>query len=174
MAGGGGEFAEGKKELIAVVENLGKGGANLRVSGIFFKAAVQAVLLFRFETSVMTPRMCRPLGGFQLRVSIPITGRHPWRLLGGIWEYPLLEMAMQEAVFEKVEEYVLRRKNVLLCNATNCGSLRGDGADAGDMVCKKVVGAEGTGFGGIVGGGGSSIREGVGIRDGGRIGVSNR
>ena len=64
---------------------------------------------------------------------------------------------MQEAEFGKVEAYVLSRKNKLLCNTTEFGTLRGDSADAGDVVCEKVVGAEGTGPGGIAGGGSSRI-----------------
>ena len=122
----------------------------------------------------MTPRMCRALRGFQHRVSIRITGRHPRRLLGGIWEYPPLEMATKEAGFEKVEAYVLMRKNILLCDTTNFVPLRGDGADAGDVVCEKVVGAEGTGPGGILGDGGSIRRGGVGGRYGCRSRVSSR
>ena len=42
---------------------LGIDGANPRVSGIFFKAVVQAVLIFGAETWVMTPCMVRTLGG---------------------------------------------------------------------------------------------------------------
>ena len=61
-------------DLPAVVGNLRKSwawlsrilereGANPRVSGMFFKEVVQAVLLFWSETWVMIPRMGRSLGG---------------------------------------------------------------------------------------------------------------
>ena len=39
-------------------------GARPRVSGVFFKAAVQSVLIFGAETWVVTPCMVRSLGGF--------------------------------------------------------------------------------------------------------------
>ena len=39
-------------------------GAALRVSG-FFKAVVQAVMLFKSETWVVTPRTGKALGGFR-------------------------------------------------------------------------------------------------------------
>ena len=59
---------------------------------------------------------------------------------------------------------------MLLCNATDFGPLQGDGADAGDLVCEKVVGEEGTGPGGIAGGGGGRRKVEVGGRYGCRIG----
>ena len=135
---------------------------------------MQAVLLFGLETWVITLRMCQALEGFQHRVSIRITGIHPQRLLVGIWEYPPLEMVMQEAVFKNVEEYVLRMKNALLCDATDFVPLRGDGADVGDVVCENVVGAEETGPGRISGVGGGIRRGDLGGRDRVRSGVSSR
>ena len=56
---------------------LGWEGANPRASGMFFKAVVQAVLLFRSETWVMTPCMGRALGSFQHGVARRIKGKHP-------------------------------------------------------------------------------------------------
>ena len=52
-----------------------------------------------------------PWGGFQHRLARRITGRQPWRLLYRSWEYPPLETAIQEAGFEEVEAYMLRRRN---------------------------------------------------------------
>ena len=48
---------------------LGREGADPRISGLFLKAVVQAVLLFGLETWVLTPRMERALGSFQHRVA---------------------------------------------------------------------------------------------------------
>ena len=53
-------------------------GANPRVSGVFFKAVVQEVLIFGSETCIMNPRMGRGPGGVKHRVSRQITGRHLW------------------------------------------------------------------------------------------------
>ena len=46
-----------------VVDNIGKIGKNPRVLGMFFKAVVQAVILFGSEMWVMTPAWDRTLGG---------------------------------------------------------------------------------------------------------------
>ena len=42
---------------------LSREGAARRVSGLFFKAVVQAVLISRSETWVVTPHMGKALGG---------------------------------------------------------------------------------------------------------------
>ena len=49
------------------------------VSGFFFEAMVQAVLLFDLETWVVTPRMGRALGGFQDHVARRLMGWILWR-----------------------------------------------------------------------------------------------
>ena len=57
-------------------KDTGMVGCQPTVIGDFFKAVVQAVLLFGLETWVMTPRMVRSLGGgVQHRVARRITGR---------------------------------------------------------------------------------------------------
>ena len=62
-------------------------GADPKVSGICFKAVMQAVLLFRAETWVLTPMMERALCSFQHRVVRHLTRRHPRKRGDGIWEY---------------------------------------------------------------------------------------
>ena len=57
------------------------------MSGFFFKAVVQAVLLFGTETWVVTPHMGRVLGGFQDHVARRLTGRLPQRETDVNWEY---------------------------------------------------------------------------------------
>ena len=51
--------------------------ADLKVSGHFFKAVTQAVLLFWEEMHVLTPRMERTLSSFQHRVARRLTRRQP-------------------------------------------------------------------------------------------------
>ena len=81
------------------------------MSGQFFKAVTQAVLLFGAETWVLTPRMERALGSFQHRVARRLTSRQPRRRVGGSWEYPPLEEAMVEAGFMGIRKYITRRHN---------------------------------------------------------------
>ena len=64
---------------------LGREVANPRFPGIFFKALIQAVLIFGAETWVMTACVVWALGGFQHRVDQQITGRQPRRLLDMVW-----------------------------------------------------------------------------------------
>ena len=67
---------------------------------MFFKALVQAVLIFGSETWVLTPRMGRALGIFQHRVARRITGRHTKRQDEGGWEYTRLLAVIEEVGFE--------------------------------------------------------------------------
>ena len=67
---------------------------------MFFKAVVQAVLILGSETWVMTPHIGQSLVGVYHRVAQQIVGRHPWRLLGGIWYYPQMETVIRWAGFE--------------------------------------------------------------------------
>ena len=64
---------------------LSREGSRPLVSGFFFKAIVQLVLLFGAETWVVTPCMVRILGGFQDQVEQRLTGRLPRRRLDVRW-----------------------------------------------------------------------------------------
>ena len=118
---------EGEDDWIVVVGNLGKaqkswgrlswimirGGADTKVSGNFYKAVAQAVLLFEAETWVLTLRMERALDSFQNRVARRITGKQPRRRADGSWEYPPLAEALGEAGFEGIRKSVTRRQNTI-------------------------------------------------------------
>ena len=64
---------------------LTREGADPKVSGHFFKALVQSVLLLGSKMRVLTLRMERALSSFQHRVAQRINGRHPMRRGGGRW-----------------------------------------------------------------------------------------
>ena len=74
-------------------------------------AVVQAVLLYKSETWVMTPRIVRDLGIFYHRVARRLLGRKPRRVIDGIWRYPPLAEAMVEAGLLDVVRYISRRYN---------------------------------------------------------------
>ena len=88
-------------DWISVVGNLGKARnrwgrlsrimsqeeVDPKVSGHFYKAVAQVVLLLGEETWVLTPRMERALDSFQHRVAQRITGRQ--RSRRGGWELGL-------------------------------------------------------------------------------------
>ena len=58
---------------------LRREGATPQISGSFFKAVVQQVLLFRAETWVVTPKMERVLSGFLHGAARRLTGRQSQR-----------------------------------------------------------------------------------------------
>ena len=88
-------------------------GSDPSISGLFFNAVVQEVLLFGSETWILTPHIERALGSFQQRVVRRISGRQPsWRGKGR-WGYPPLASAMEEAGFEEIRVYITRRQNTV-------------------------------------------------------------
>ena len=97
-----GNLKKARKSWARLTRILGREGANHRVSGMLFKAMVKAVLLFRSEMWVLTPRMGWALGRFQHGVARRITWRHPRRQDEGGWEYPPLAAAMEESGFEEI------------------------------------------------------------------------
>ena len=84
------------------------------MSRFFFKAVVQAVLIFGSETWVVTPRMVKALGGFQTQVERRLTGRLPRRTPYGKWTYTSAETSREEAGFLTMEEFVRRRQNTVV------------------------------------------------------------
>ena len=88
-------------------------GLDLKVSGNFFKAVIQAVLLFGAEMRVLTPVMERDLGSSQHRFVRWLTGRHPRRTVGGSWGYPSSEEAMVVAGFKGIGTYATRRQSMV-------------------------------------------------------------
>ena len=82
---------------------LSREGADKRVSGNFFKAMVQAVLLFGAETWVLTPRIERALDRFMHGAARRITGKQPRRGGDGQWTHPPLKEVMREAGFEGIQ-----------------------------------------------------------------------
>ena len=56
------------------------------MSGFFFKAVIQAVLLFVAETWLVTPRMGMALGGVQTQVARRLTGHLPRRATDRMWK----------------------------------------------------------------------------------------
>ena len=64
-------------------------GSEPWVSGFFFKAVVQAVLLFGSDTCLVIPRMGMSLGGFQDHVKRQLMGQIPQNKTDGKWEYTL-------------------------------------------------------------------------------------
>ena len=96
-----------------ILKILSREGVRPRVSGFFFKASVQSVLLFGEETWVVTPRIGRVMGSFQHQVVRRLTSWLPHRRSDGRWEYISAETAREEAEFEPIETYIRRRQSTV-------------------------------------------------------------
>ena len=83
-----------RKSWARLTRILIREGARPRVSGMFFKMLLQAMLLFGSETWLLTPHMERALGSFEHWVARRITGRQPRRKEEGRWDYPPLATDM--------------------------------------------------------------------------------
>ena len=147
---------------------LGRDGADPKVSGNFYKAVSQVVLLFGAETWVLTQRMEKALDSFQSRFARRISGKHPRQETDGSWEYPPLAEALVEAGLEGIQKSVTRRQNTFaqyiatrpildLCErATRRPGARGGGAGRNRLGWgEETVGGDNDeicdGFGGGVG-----------------------
>ena len=69
---------------------------------------VQAVMLYRSETLVLTLCVERGVGVSHHRVAHNLTGIKTQIVSDGLWVYPLIEYAISEAVLHEVETYVSR------------------------------------------------------------------
>ena len=115
----------GDDDWIAVVGNLGKSrkswgrlsrvlgreGSDPKVSGNFYKAVAQVVLIFGAETWVLTQRMEKALDSFQSMFARRLTGKQPRRKTDRRWDYPPLAEALGEAGLEGIRKSVTRRQN---------------------------------------------------------------
>ena len=104
-----GNLGKARKSWGRLQRILSREGATKRVSGNFFKAVVQQVLLFGSETWVVLPRVERALRSFIHGAARQITGKQPRIGWDGKWYYPSLVGAMKEAGFTDVRKSITRR-----------------------------------------------------------------
>ena len=105
---------------------LGCEGLNSWTSGDFIKVVIQAVLLFGFDTWVVTPHVGRTLGGFRNSVDHQITGKQHQILPDGGWGYPPLWRSMRGRFFEGIV-YIHNSETehgcAVYCNVANYGDV---------------------------------------------------
>ena len=89
-------------------------GVEPRAMGYFYKAIIQAVLLYGSETWVVTDCNLRQLRSFHARVARYLTGRHMHPNADGTWFYPPTHEVLQEAGLETIDEYIKRRRHTVL------------------------------------------------------------
>ena len=89
---------------------LERTGASPRVRGMFYKAVVQAVLLYGCESWVITDSMRKVLEGFHHRIARRISGLVAQRIGDNQWEYPPIADALEAAGLWTMKEYIRRRQ----------------------------------------------------------------
>ena len=108
-----GNLGEARKSWGRLKRLLSRYGADKRVSGIFFKAVVQQVLLFGAETWVLSPRIERALDSFMHGAARRITWRHPRRGWDVKWFTPSLGGGMKESGFKEIRTSITNRQNMV-------------------------------------------------------------
>jgi hypothetical protein len=88
-------------------------GVKPRVMGYFYKAVVQAVLLYGSETWVLSEYYLRQLRSFHNRVARCLTDRHIHPNPDGIWTYPPTTEILKSAGLETIDDYIKRRRDTV-------------------------------------------------------------
>lgn len=83
------------------------------IASIFYKAVVQAVLLYGSETWVLTKRTLGMLQTFHNRIARQLTGRHIYQAPNGDWIYPNPEATLRQAGLFTIQEYLRRRREYI-------------------------------------------------------------
>lgn len=92
---------------------LSREGADKRTSGFFYKAVVQAVLLYGSETWALTQEMYKPLAAFHHRAARYIARQHISKSGDDHWSYPETATVRQKAGLHRIETYIARRRETI-------------------------------------------------------------
>ena len=84
--------------------------ATPRICGMFYRATVQAVLLYGSKTWVMSPASLRLLEGFRIHCARRMTGLMPRKRRDGTWKYPKSTRVLKAAGLRTIDEYVAVRQ----------------------------------------------------------------
>ena len=88
-------------------------GASTWTMGYFYKAIVQAVLLYGSETWVFTSRMLKILNSFHHQCARYIAQDYIHRQPNGEWTVPRSDVVLQKCGLFSISEYVRRRKETV-------------------------------------------------------------
>jgi hypothetical protein len=103
-----------RKSWARISRILARDGATPRVSGMFYKAVVQSILLFGSETWVVTKPILQALEGFHKRVARRLSGKTPYLCqTTGEWIYPPIDKALEEVGLWPIEKYIEKRQNTV-------------------------------------------------------------
>ena len=88
--------------------------ASARVCGMFYKATVQPVLLFRSETWVLSPATLKRLEGFHAKAARRMTGLLT-KIAGASWKFLKTKTVLGAAGLHTIEHYVQVRGARIMC-----------------------------------------------------------
>jgi hypothetical protein len=80
--------------------------ASPQMSRVFYKATVQAVLLYGSETWSLSPSSVKRLEGFHIRATWRMTGNRPKRNVDGSWTYPCSVDVLNAAGLKTITHYM--------------------------------------------------------------------
>ncbi len=80
--------------------------ASSRMSGMFYKATVQAVLLHGSEMWCLSSSSVKRLEGFHICAAGQMTGNRPKRNEDGSWTYPCLADVLEAAGLKTIANYM--------------------------------------------------------------------
>ena len=101
-----------RQRWASVSRVLTREGASPRISGMFYKAVVQSVLLYGSETWNLDSTMLKALEGFHHRAARRLSGRRPRYLPEeDRWEYPPIAEALAIAGLLPIKDYIQRRNS---------------------------------------------------------------
>ena len=103
--------ARGKWGRLAKI--LERKGEDKRMTGRFYVAVVQVVLLFGFEVWVLTPRLEKSLKGFHQRAAWRMAGMGPKHQQDGTWLYPSIGAALVMMGLEEIGVYFACSQNMV-------------------------------------------------------------
>ncbi len=84
-----------------------------RTCGMFYKATVQAVLLYGSETWSLSPMSVKRLEGFHIRAAWRMRGMRPEKKPDESWLYPRLKDVLEAAGLQTIAHYTdVRRQTV--------------------------------------------------------------
>jgi len=88
---------------------LTRRGASRKIMGLFYKATIQAVLLYGAETWTLTQPLLRLLRSFHHRCARYLARMSNTQLADGTWVIPSSETALAAAGLHSIETYITRR-----------------------------------------------------------------
>jgi hypothetical protein len=91
-----------------------------RVAAKFYKAVVQAVLLYGSETWNLTKAALARLEGFHIRAAYKMARVHrPKKGAHGLWQYPKSADVLEECGMRSIAEYIRVRRQTIAVNVAN-------------------------------------------------------